>query len=148
MYLPIRTKGLAKYFVNQSESLPADKKSVIEKLSQEFERKIFSKKITNMKLVLDNMLTVLKENNIKIPNENIIAQKAQLQFYSLVYETSKLSGKPINVLTIIKDLPKAVLQMLVHGRNPVPPMLPTVKFSVKNIEKAVGTSYQFSINKR
>ena len=140
------TKGIAEHFVKICDPSKGDKTKIIEKITKDFDEKIFNKrKITNMKLVLDNMFAILNAHGLKLPTENVIATKAQIQFYSLLLEIAKLSGKAVNVFTVIKDLPRAVIQMFIHGKNPIFPMLPTVKHSIKNIEKAVGTSYQFSL---
>ena len=123
----------------------ADKEKFTLKLAQEFEEKVFSKKkITNMKLVFSNINSILNDHGLTIPLKNINAIKAQLQFYSAAQEAAKLSEKPLNVLTIIKDLPTAVIKMFFYGKNPISPMMETIKYGFKNIEKAVGASFQFT----
>ena len=142
------TKGIARHFVEICAGDKKDKASLIATLAEEFKRKVFErKKITNIKLVFDNMNSILQSHNLKLPEERILATKAQLQFFSLAYNAAKLSKKPLSVITVVKDLPIAIFKMFLHGKKPFSAMLPTIKHGINNIDTAVGTSYQFSINK-
>ena len=87
-----------------------------------------------------SFLSVLKAGMRDCHNE-------QLQFFSLAYNAAKLSEKPLSVITVVKDLPIAILKMFLHGKKPFSAMLPTIKHGINNIDTAVGTSYQFSLSK-
>lgn len=139
------TKGITLYYMEKCNYKGKDKEQIVKKISEELYEKVFKKKkITDLKLVLSNIDNILSRYGFNLPMENINALKAQLQFYSVALQTAKLSEKPLNVITLIRDLPKAVIKMLLYGKNPVPAMVQSIKHCCNNIESAVGATFQFS----
>ena len=142
------TKEIVLYYMKKSNYQGKNKKKFLQKVSKELYDKVFNKKkITDIKTVLANIDTVLNGYGLSLPIENINALKAQLQFYSVASEAAHLSGKPLNPLIIIKDLPKAVFKMFLYGKNPIPAIIQAIKHCCKNIENVVGATFQFTQNR-
>ena len=139
------TKGIVLYYIEKSGYNGKDKDALVQKLSKVLYEKIFKKKkITDINVVLSNIDSVMNSYGLSLPMENVNAMKAQLQFYSVALEAAKLSQKPLNVLTVIKDLPKAVFKMFLYGKNPFPAIIQSVKHCCQNIENTVGATFQFT----
>ncbi len=147
-YFVGNSEGVAKYFVNQCGYNKADKAEVINKIAAEIQKDIFGKKqnITNFEDVQNTINVILEKYGLQMSTENATAMKAQMQFFTAINEAGQLTGKKLDLGTIIKDIPKASWGMIKTGTNPWSSIKEALKFAYNNQRQAVGTAYQFSIN--
>lgn len=137
-------RKVAEYFINMCECNPAEKEIFIQKVAADIDKYIFSKKtsITDLETFLDNIKIILKKYGLSLSGD-IASLKAQIQYLSVANEAAKLSGKNLNIFTIVKDIPKAVISMLKAGINPFSCINDAIKYAMHNVKPALGSSLQF-----
>lgn len=161
-YFVGNSKGIAKYFIKQCEQdqnfiarliqkeklLPKGKDPesfLIEKIAKEIQETIFAKKhnITSVDSVQKTIQTILENNGLSMKPEASTALKAQMQFFTGISEAASLSGKKVDVGTIIKDIPEALMDMIQSRTNPFSTIKDALSFAYKNQEQATRNMYQF-----
>ena len=97
-------------------------------------------------VAIQNTINVILEKyGLQMSSENATAMKAQMQFFTAINEAGQLTGKKLDLGTIIKDIPQASWGMIKTGTNPWSSIKEAIKFAYHNQKQAVGTAYQFSI---
>ena len=147
-YFVGNSKGVAEYFVKQCGYTGANKELVTKQVAKEIQETIFGK-VQNVRKVSDvqaNINVILERNGLQMAAENATAMKAQMQFFSVVSEVGKLTGQPLHIATIIKDVPRATWGMVKSGVNPWGSIKDAVKFAYYNQKQALGTAYQFKLS--
>ncbi|MCM1010770.1 MAG: AarF/UbiB family protein, partial [Fusobacterium sp.] len=167
-YFVGNSSGLARYFVAQCErvgqtgainqfpcralvnngvysSKTLDKEALINKISQEIQSVIFDKRhnVTDVDAVQKTIRIILERNGLRMKPESITALKAQMQFFTGITEAASLSGRTINVGTIVKDIPQALFNMVRHGQNPYSSVKSAVKYAYNNQVQATNVISQF-----
>jgi hypothetical protein len=71
--------------------------------------------------------------------------KAQMQFMTAISEAGKLSGTSFNIVTLLKDIPHAAIDMVKAGTNPWSSIKDALKFAKRDKKQAIGTAYQFTV---
>ncbi len=164
-YFVGNSKGLAKYFVKQCDqdmnfaaasndlrkliASGEDAESVlIDKIAKEIQTNIFDKKqnVTDVDSVLSTIQTVLENNGLTMKPEAATALKAQMQFYTGITEAASLSGKTINVGTIVKDIPNALYYMIKNRVNPLPTVKDASSYALVHQQESARIAYQFLID--
>ena len=77
--------------------------------------------------------------------ENATAMKAQMQFFTAIAEAGSLSGKSMDMATLMCDIPQAAKGMIKSGVNPWSSIKDAIRFAMHDKKQAVGTAYQFTI---
>ena len=157
-YFVGNSKGLAKYFVKQCKSIDttiaADHKLLqvdnpervlIDKIAKEIQSKVFDQRanITDVDKIVKTMQSIVENNGLDIDPKAITAMKAQMQFYTGINETAALSGKTVDVATIVKDMPYALFSMVKNMTNPLKVIKDAIRHSYYNQEQASRCVYQF-----
>lgn len=161
-YFVGNSKGIAKYFVKQCEQdqnyiakilqteklLPSGKDPesfLIDKIAKEIQEAVFAKKqnITSVDAVQKTIQTILENNGLSMKPEAATAIKAQMQFFTGITEAASLSGKKVDVGTIMKDIPEALLDMIKSRTNPFATVKDALSFAYKNQQQASRSVYQF-----
>lgn len=147
-YFVGNSEGVAKYFVDQCAHSGNDKPALIKKITEEIQNEIFAKKqnITNFETVQVNINAILERNGLKMSSENATAMKAQMQFFTAINEASAITGKTLDIATILKDIPQASWSLLKTGTNPWGGIKDAIRYAYRNQQQALGTAYQFSIS--
>lgn len=146
-YFVGNSNGVSEYFVKQCGYAGADKDAVVKRIAQDIQENIFGKKhcITKFSDVQTNINAILEKHGLQMSPENATAMKAQMQFFSAVSEAGKLTGQSLDILTLMKDIPKASWNMMKTGTNPYGAVKDALRFAYYNQKQAVGTAYQFTI---
>ena len=146
-YFVGNSRKVAEYFVNQCDCQTADKKKLIQYVAKDIKAFIFDKKgnITDVGMVESNIKTILKKYGLEISSENATSMKAQLQYLTSVREAGHLAGQSFDILTIIKDVPRAVFGMIANGVNPFGCISDAVKYTIHNRYKSFCNLLQFFI---
>lgn len=159
-YFVGNSKGLAEYFITMCESSNRalkggishlltsskdSKKELIEKLAQDIQKNIFDKRhnVTDVDAVQKTIQNIMEKYGLTINPEESTALKAQMQFYTSITEAAALSGKTINVGTIIKDIPEALWCMIRAKFNPIKTVSPALNFSYCHQEQSSRIITQF-----
>ena len=77
--------------------------------------------------------------------ENTTALKSQLQFIKVIGESNRLSGKRLDVLSLIKDIPQAIWGMIKTGENPLTCVKDALFYAFKNPRETLINSGQFFV---
>lgn len=146
-YFVGNSKEVAKYFVDQCGYKGANKSEIVETVAKEIQENIFGKKhnITKFEDVQSNITSILEKHGLQMSSENATAMKAQMQFFTAVSEAGRLSGKSLDITTLLADIPQASWGMIKSGNNPWSSIKDALKFALHNQQQAVGTAYQFTI---
>lgn len=138
---------VAKYFVNQCGYNGANKAEVVSKVARDIQNEIFGKKqnITEFKDVQNSIQVILEKYGLTMSPENATAMKAQMQFFSGISEAGNLTGKKMDMGTIIGDIPQAAWGMIKRGYNPWAAIKDALKFAKNSPVQAAGTAYQFKL---
>lgn len=146
-YFVGNSSKVAEYFVNQCKCDPQDKARLIAEISEDIKNLIFSKKcdITDLNLIQENIRTILKNHGLKLATDNATAMKAELQYLSAVSEAAHLAGGHSDIMTIMKDIPRASGKMIKAGVNPINCIKGAARYAVGNVQQSVGSAYQFVI---
>lgn len=166
-YFVGNSKGLAKYFIAQCEQdanfaarnlqtanlLPFEKipqKALTDKIAKEIQENIFDKaqNITNVDAVQKSIQAILERNGLSMRPEAATAMKAQMQFFTGISEAASLSGRQVDVGTIVKDIPEALCYMVKSRVNPLSTIKPAMGFAYNNQTQAARTAYQFLNNQK
>ncbi len=167
-YFVGNSRGLAKYFVAQCErvghtgamgqfpcsalvrngvynSKTLEEKALINKISQEIQEVVFNRRhnVTDVDAVQKTIRVILERNGLRMRPEYVTALKAQMQFFTGITEAASLSGRTINVATIIKDIPQALYNMVRHGQNPYSAVKDAMKYAYNNQTRATNVISQF-----
>lgn len=162
-YFVGNSKGLAKYFVKQcnydSSFLPAVTTSqkmltagaqnteakLIEKVGKEIQENVFNKRqnITDVDAVQKTIRVILENNGLTMRPEASTALKAQMQFFTGITETAALSGKTVDVGTIVKDVPEALWCMVKAKSNPISTIKEALGYAYKHQTQSTSSIYQF-----
>ncbi len=157
-YFVGNSKGLAKYFVKQCQSHDGvingqklltsgtqSKNSLIENIAADIQKLVFSQNanITDVDKITKTMQAILEKHGLNMNPESATALKAQMQFYTGINEAASLSGRTIDVGTIIKDMPNALWSMIKNRQNPIPAVRSAIEYGYKNQEQAANCVYQF-----
>lgn len=146
-YFVGNSRGVAEYFVKQCGYTRANKELITRQITKEIEKNIFGKtqNISEFSKVQSNIEAILEKYGLQMMPENSTAMKAQMQFFSAVSQSGKLTGQSLDMLTLMKDIPQASWSMIKAGVNPYSSVKDALKFAYHNQEQAVGTAYQFAI---
>lgn len=166
-YFVGNSKGLAKYFIEQCEQdanfaaknllsgnlLPADnnaQKALTEKIAKEIQVNIFDKaqNITNVDAVQRSIQAILEKHGLSMKPEAATAMKAQMQFFTGISEAASLSGRQVDVGTIVKDIPEALYYLVKSRVNPFSTIKPAMSFAYNHQTQASRTAYQFLNNQQ
>lgn len=166
-YFVGNSKGLAKYFIEQCEQdanfaaknfiaknlLPSDKnaqKALTDKIAKEIQKNIFDKaqNITDVDAVQKSIQAILEKHGLSMRPEAATAMKAQMQFFTGISEAASLSGRQVDVGTIVKDIPEALFYMVKSRVNPLSTIKPAVSFAYNHQTQAARTAYQFLNNQQ
>lgn len=157
-YFVGNSRGLAKYFIKQCQShdgtmgkqllLEANssgQNGLIERIASDIEKHVFRQNanITDVDKITKTMQAILEKYGLNINPESATALKAQMQFYTGINEAAALSGRTIDVGTIIKDMPHALLSMVKNRQNPIPAVKDALEHGYSHQEQAANCIYQF-----
>ncbi len=157
-YFVGNSKGLAEYFVKQcrnnegimhegSKLLAAGnhERALIDEIAKDIQKLVFQQKanITDVDKITRTMQSILEKHGLNINPETATALKAQMQFYTGINEAASLSGKTIDVATIVKDMPQALMCMLRNSSNPFTAIKDALNHSYNNQTQASKCIYQF-----
>lgn len=157
-YFVGNSKGLAKYFVQQCKSkdglILENRKllgagnyddALVKSVAEDIQKLVFNQRanITDVDKITKTMQSILEKHGLTINPESATALKAQMQFYTGINETAALSGKTIDVATIVKDMPQALINMLKSSTNPIHAVKDAMKHSYNNQTQASNCIYQF-----
>ncbi len=141
--------GVAKYFTGLCDIDEANISNVEKTLSEYIQKNIFESgsNITKAGDIMNGVTAKLKELGYEISPQNTTAMKAELQFFQAIQEVGKLSGQSMDVMQVIKDLPKITIGMAKNGINP----LNLIKIAGRSIKthpaQSLGTLYQFKLTR-
>jgi predicted unusual protein kinase regulating ubiquinone biosynthesis (AarF/ABC1/UbiB family) len=146
-YFVGNSRGIAEYFVKQCPHSQANIEQITQAITKDIQTQIFGKtqNICKFSDVQATITDILEKHGLQMSTESATAMKAQMQFFSAVSEAGKLTGQPVDILTVIKDIPQAVWGMAKNGTNPWSAIKDACKFAFHNQKQAVGTAYQFKI---
>lgn len=162
-YFVGNSKGLAKYFVKQcnydTSFLPAVTTSqkmitaggqnteakLIEKVGKEIQENVFNKRqnITDVDAVQKTIRVILENNGLTMRPEASTALKAQMQFFTGITEAASLSGKAVDVGTIVKDVPEALWCMIKVKSNPINTVKEALGYAYRHQTQSTSSIYQF-----
>lgn len=162
-YFVGNSKGLAKYFVKQcnydTSFLPAVTTSqkmitaggqnteakLIEKVGKEIQENVFNKRqnITDVDAVQKTIRVILENNGLTMRPEASTALKAQMQFFTGITEAASLSGRTVDVGTIVKDVPEALWCMVKAKSNPMSTVKEALGYAYKHQTQSTSSIYQF-----
>lgn len=162
-YFVGNSKGLAKYFVKQcnydASFLPAVTTSqkmitaggqnaeakLIEKVGKEIQENVFNKRqnITDVDAVQKTIRVILENNGLTMRPEASTALKAQMQFFTGITEAASLSGKAVDVGTIVKDVPEALWCMIKVKSNPINTVKEALGYAYRHQTQSTSSIYQF-----
>ena len=162
-YFVGNSKGLAKYFVKQcnydTSFLPAVTTSqkmitaggqnaeakLIEKVGKEIQENVFNKRqnITDVDAVQKTIRVILENNGLTMRPEASTALKAQMQFFTGITEAASLSGRTVDVGTIVKDVPEALWCMVKAKSNPLSTVKEALGYAYKHQTQSTSSIYQF-----
>lgn len=162
-YFVGNSKGLAKYFVKQcnydTSFLPAVTTSqkmitaggqnteakLIEKVGKEIQENVFNKRqnITDVDAVQKTIRVILENNGLTMRPEASTALKAQMQFFTGITEAASLSGKAVDVGTIVKDVPEALWCMIKAKSNPINTVKEALGYAYRHQTQSTSSIYQF-----
>lgn len=146
-YFVGNSEEVAKYFVNMCGVNAQENTQLTKTIAQELEKHIFGKRcnITSFSKFQENIQAILSNHGLSLSTKNSTAMKAQLQFFNAVREASELSGKKFDILTLLKDIPHAVFDMVKAGENPLNSIKGALIFIAKNPIRALGNIGQFFV---
>lgn len=162
-YFVGNSKGLAKYFVKQcnydASFLPAvttsqkmltagaqnTKAKLIEKVGKEIQENVFNKRqnITDVDAVQKTIRVILENNGLTMRPEASTALKAQMQFFTGITEAASLSGRTVDVGTIVKDVPEALWCMIKAKSNPIITVKEALGYAYRHQTQSTSSIYQF-----
>ena len=135
--------------MNLTDCAPEDKQKYIEIISKDLKEVIFDKKCnsTDYSTMLDNVNVILKNHGLNMSLDNSTALKAQFQFMKVIGETHQLAGDScsINFLTLIKDIPRATLDMVKTRVNPYSCVKDAMFYTFRNPSLTVANAGQFFV---
>ena len=148
-YATGNSKGVANYFLDMCDIDDAERKAMLPELTAYIQDNIFGsgKNITEASTIISGIEAKINKMGIPLKADGTTALKAEMQFFSVIKEAGSLTGQSIDVVQVIKDMPKIAGKMIRNKVNPFKLVRNIATSLVSNPSQTIRTAYQFKVGR-